>query len=274
MSKKMTYQPELAQQLDRYLAGGDTENLENYLASNSNLPGPRGNLELADAFGDSLADLAGRGGHSLWELCTKMTSIPVNEAPTNDPREFIPFCGAVGVGALGAAVPELFDGSLAAFRRLADDPRWRMREATAMGLQRLLRSRQEEAFAALEGWISGGSPLALRAAAAAVAEPPLLVYEETAQRALRLHRRIMERVAGFEDRRSGEFRTLRQALGYTLSVVVQATPEAGFAFLRGLAATPDPDVRWIVRENLKKSRLVKYFPEEVAGVKRMLEIGD
>jgi hypothetical protein len=273
MSKKAIYQAELARQLEEYLAGRDASGLTDYLASHSNLPGPRGNLELAEAFSDMLTEMAGESVGSLWELCVKMSAISADEAPTNDPREFIPFCGTVGIGALGAAVPTLYDDALKALRRLAEDPRWRMREAIAMGLQRLLRSRPDETLTALEGWISGGSPLTLRATAAAVAEPALLVYEETAQRALRLHRRILERVAGLEDRRSDEFKTLRQALGYTLSVVVQALPEPGFAFLRGLAATPDADVRWIVRENLKKNRLVRYFPADVARVKDVLEKG-
>ncbi len=274
MSKKATYQAGLARQLQEYLSGRDASGLMDYLASHSNLPGPRGNLELAEAFSDMVTEVGGENAGSLWELCVKMSAISADEAPTNNPREFIPFCGTVGIGALGAAAPGLFDGALAALRRLAEDPRWRMREATAMGLQRLLRSRPDETLTALEGWISGGSPLVLRAAAAAVAEPALLVYEDMAHRALRLHRRILERVVGFDDRRSEGFKTLRQALGYTLSVVVQAAPEVGFAFLRGLAATPDADIRWIVRENLKKNRLVRYFPEEVARVKDILEIGD
>jgi len=50
-------------------------------------------------------------------------------------------------------------------------------------------------------------------------------------------------------------RALRQALGYTLSVVTAASPETGFHLMEELAALPDPDIIWIVRENMKKKRL-------------------
>jgi hypothetical protein len=273
MSKRSTLQQEVIQELNHFLEGGDEQSLMDYVAANSNLPGPRGNLELAGAFEDALAGYPEPASLKLWDLCTDMASLAANDAPANDPREFIAFCGAVGVGALGATWPALFDQAVALLRQLANDPRWRMREAVAMGLQRLLVSHRQEVLDVLEYWVSSAGPLQLRAAAAGVAEPALLKDEETAQRALRIHRRILERVAGIETRRSEDFRVLRQALGYTLSVVVQAIPEPGFAFMRALATTPDQDIRWIVRENLKKKRLLKHFPAQVEAVRGMLEAG-
>jgi hypothetical protein len=273
MSKRATLRQEVIQELNHFLEGGDEESLMGYVAANSNLPGPRGNLELAEAFEDALADYPEPARLRLWDLCTHMAGVAADGAPTNDPREFIAFCGAVGVGSLGATWPAVFDQALAILKQLSNDSRWRMREAVAMGLQRLLASRKQEVLDVLEHWVSNAGPLELRAAAAAVAEPALLKDEETAQRALRIHRRIMERVAGIETRRSDEFKALRQALGYTLSVVVQAIPEPGFAFMRALATTPDKDIHWIVRENLKKNRLLKHFPAQVEAVRGMLEAG-
>ena len=58
-------------------------------------------------------------------------------------------------------------------------------------------------------------------------------------------------------RKSEEMRTLRQALGYTLSVAVAAAPVEGWPWLKSLMESRDPDVAWIVRENLKKNRLKK-----------------
>jgi hypothetical protein len=63
---------------------------------------------------------------------------------------------------------------------------------------------------------------------------------------------------------------LRKPLGYTPSVVVQSVPEEGFEFLAQLADSQDSDVLWIVRENLKKNRLVKNFPDQVASIKESL----
>jgi len=52
-------------------------------------------------------------------------------------------------------------------------------------------------------------------------------------------------------------RVLRQALGSCWSVAVAALPAEGFDRLERWAAGDDPDVRWVLRENLKKARLAK-----------------
>ena len=58
-----------------------------------------------------------------------------------------------------------------------------------------------------------------------------------------------------DQRRNEDVRALRQALGFTLSVVTAASPETGFHLMEELAALPDADIIWIVRENMKKTRL-------------------
>jgi hypothetical protein len=69
-----------------------------------------------------------------------------------------------------------------------------------------------------------------------------------------------------EARASDPVRVLRQALGYSVSVVVAAAPDAGFPLMQAWAAWGDPDVRWVIRENLKKKRLGQW-PEQVAAVR-------
>lgn len=128
-----------------------------------------------------------------------------------------------------------------------------------MGLHRLIAARRQETLNALEQWAAEGSPLEMRAAAAGVAEPTLLENGETVQAALELHEIILGRILEIEDRKSDEFKALRKGLGYTLSLVVQALPEAGFQLMHDLVATQDKDVLWIVKENLKKSRLTRHF---------------
>ena len=59
-------------------------------------------------------------------------------------------------------------------------------------------------------------------------------------------------------------------MGYTLSVVVNALPDAGFEYMARLVKTQDLDVRWIVKENLKKNRLTKNYPEEVETMKELM----
>jgi hypothetical protein len=64
------------------------------------------------------------------------------------------------------------------------------------------------------------------------------------------------------ERRATDVRVLRQALGYCWSVAVAADPEAGLPRFEALREDPDPDpdVAWIVRENLRKARLIRVMP--------------
>jgi hypothetical protein len=62
-------------------------------------------------------------------------------------------------------------------------------------------------------------------------------------------------------------------LGYSLSVVVSSIPEEGFEFMRRLAGSRDVDILWVVRENLKKNRLVRRHPREVESIQKLLSNG-
>jgi hypothetical protein len=258
--------------LEKLMDEGDDQALEEYLLLNSNLPSPRGNIELATAFGDVVGDFAwqGQAVQQLWAQCVHMTGISVEEAPVNDPREFLPFCGAVGLGAIGSASAGFYDPALAALRPLARDRRWRMREAVCFALQRLMVAHRKQTLSALTEWVSGGDLLEMRAAAATVAEPAILHDADSAPSALQLHREIFDQLPGLEERRSEAFKVLRKGLGYTLSVVVQALPDEGFSLMAELLQRGDRDVDWIVSQNLKKNRLAKYHPERVKALEPLL----
>ena len=75
---------------------------------------------------------------------------------------------------------------------------------------------------------------------------------------------------GIKERKNESARTLRKALGYTLSVVVSTQPEEGFAFLASLSETQDSDLQWILRENLKKKRLSYHYPDRVYHIKQLM----
>jgi hypothetical protein len=111
----------------------------------------------------------------------------------------------------------------------------------------------------------------MRAAAAGVAEPTLLKNNMTARGALELQKRIFDKILATDERKSNEFKTLRKGLGYTLSVVICAIPKEGFEYMRQLVDLRDKDVLWIIRENLKKNRLIKNFPEQVDSIRKLLE---
>jgi hypothetical protein len=271
MSKKENHRRDLIDLCEEFLETGDARRLMEYIVSNSNLPGRRANLELAWAFSEVVEDFSQMETDPLWGFCVNLAEISADEAPVNAPQEFLAFCGAIGIGAIGSIDPGFFDRALTALKALAHDARWRMRESVCFGLQRLMAKRDRDTLKALESWIIGGDLLEMRAASATVAEPGLLRDRDTAISTLQLHGKIIYQVLETKERKSEGFRVLRKALGYTLSVVVQAVPREGFQFMAQLAASQDSDVLWIVKENLKKNRLVKNFPDQVESITGLLQ---
>ena len=238
-----------------------TASWEPYLLAHSNLPGPRGNLELAAA----AADLGDEAQFRRW------AGLGPDVAPENTPACFLAFCGVVGLGAVMARVagrgeaispdPPYPDAGgetppLRLLRTLASDPRWRIREAVAMALQRWGDADMAGLLAAMADWV-GGNPLEQRAAAAALCEPRLLTQREHAAAVLEILDGITASISQLTDRRSDAFKTLRQGLGYCWSAAAAALPNVGKPLLERWLVSPDPDVRWIMRENLKKNRLVR-----------------
>lgn len=233
---------------------------EPYLLSHSGLPGPRGNLELAHA----AAQVGSEDQFRRWAALTP------EEAPENTPEAFLTFCGVLGLGAIlgrnsaprasspgpSRPGPSAKTSILAILRRLASDPRWRIREAVATGLQLWGDADMPALLAEMQAWAEGGS-YEQRAAAAALSEPRLLARPEYSAATLQVLERITARVAAAPgaERKSEPFRTLRQALGYCWSVAVAAEPAGGVPMMERWLADPDPDVRWIMRENLKKKRI-------------------
>ncbi len=267
--KAEEYRQTLAALLRAQLAG-EGEPLDEYLAAHSNLPSPAANFTLLHATVDVLTAALRQGNEAVWDLLARWAAVPATEAPANHPREFLPFAAALANGAIGAEFPAYFDAALARLRQQAGDPRWRTREMVAAGLQALARVRFPDLWYHLHDWVDGGDFLALRAVAAALAEPDLVADKEIAQAALGLHAEILARVQATPAaaRKSPEFRALRQGLGYTLSVVATGVPKETFALLRAWATIPDRDVRYIIRENLQKARL-RRFSEQYTEYKSL-----
>lgn len=269
MSRIEEYKRELAPLVAALQEPGEFKELSNYLLAHSNLPGPRGNLELAAAFAAVTAEQFLEAPEPVWRSCVQLMELDVEKAPVNDPREFLAFCGTQAIGAIGSVSTDYYHEAVARLHAAASDPRWRIREAVAMGLHHLLARERDRTLAEVATWVQPGAWLAMRAVAAGVAEPPLLRDAQTARAALTLHVRITDQLqtADPQERSSAAFRTLRQGLGYSLSVVVAALPPEGFACVHQLAGSLDRDVQWILRENLKKTRLTRRFPEEVAAIR-------
>jgi hypothetical protein len=238
---------------------------EPYLLEHSGLPGPQGNIELG---------LAAAEVRSPAEL-RRWASLDAKAAPTGGAEELLAFCGVVGLGRL------LVDGdgdgdALAELRTHAGDPRWRVREAVAMALQRWGARDFDALAAAMSDW-ARGSWLERRAAAAALCEPALLTDDRRVRSVLDV---LAQATAGVTEadraqRRTDDFKALRKGLGYCWSVAVAAgpavAPPAFEALVERAVASDDRDLRWIARENLRKRRLERLDPEWVAALRARLE---
>ena len=219
------------------------EDWDAFLLKESGLPGPRGNLELAQVVADA-------GNQALFE---RYLAYDADQAPTNSPYEFLAFCGVVGLGRLLA---EGQAGMLVPLRHCASDRRWRIREGVATALQRLGDVDMDALVRAMRTW-STGTALEQRAAAAALCEPRLLSRPKHARAVLRILDRITASVRQVENRKSEDFVALRKGLGYCWSVAVAALPGEGKRLMEKWLVDADRDVRWIMKENLKKNRLAR-----------------
>jgi HEAT repeat protein len=220
---------------EAFCAAGDREA---YLRANSHLPGPRSNLEL----------LAGAADEVDRDWALRWAAAPVGTDPTDV------FLISVGLVAQGRFAAQGEASSLPLLKRRAEDTEWRIREAVAIALQCLGDANLERLSEVVRDW-SRGSPLVQRAAVAAAAEPRLLRDGRLVPAALEVLDAATTSVAGASYPQAPEVRVLRQALGYAWSVVVAADVDRGWPRFAALAASPDSDTAWIVRENLSKNRL-------------------
>jgi len=246
--------------------------IEAWLVANSNLPGRRGNLELAWAFGDAFAQ--SKAGDARWREVQAWLCISEADAPTGDPREFLPFCALqAGGSTYGLADAETRQRIIAALKTSASDGRWRIREAVAMGFQRIAESDFEAVASILEAWVGEASLLEKRAIVATLAHPDLLAERARVARCLAVVEIILREMLPLDPsaRRTEGFRVLKKGLQFAISVFAAASPDEGFPFIARWAAVGDPTVRAILRANLQKARLAKRYPDRVAGAVRLLE---
>jgi len=224
------------------------EKLEKFIIENSNLPGPRGNLELAFAFAEIYKNL---------DVLLEWLEITEDEADTNDPKSFPAFCAAVGLGKIYTKTKD--KKLIPILKRLANDKRWRMREAVAFAFQIIGENAFEDLRSIFKKWIKKSNNLEKRAILVSLAHPKFL-NKENARFCFEMAETILR-----EMDREKDFDVLKKGLSFTISVFAAANPEAGFKFIKKWIGK-DKDIDRIMKENLKKNRLSGKYPEEVKSL--------
>jgi hypothetical protein len=233
--------------------------LEFYLRDQSRLPGTRANIELAQDFSDLLALCAPGRPEEARALLNHLVR-DEQKVASNTPGEFVLYCGVLAYGFCACTIPAWRVDVFTLLARQAQSQSARVREATILAWQKLLAAVPGDTLNALMNLLDQGDCLQLRACLTAISEPALLHTTEFVEAALVMQRVAIEYLHSLPvgERRRNDARILRQALGYTLSVVTAARPADGFALMCEIATWNDPDINWVLRENLKKRRLARF----------------
>lgn len=229
-----------------------------FLLEESGLPGPRANLELVEA-------VAMLGNE---ETFLRYISYTPEKAKINSKEEFLALCGTVGLGRL---IKEGKKEYLKTLKLLASDSRWRVREGVAMALQLYGEGYMSELIIEMQQWAEG-SQFEQRAAAAALCEPKLLKNKQDTVLVLQILDRITSSIEAVKDRKSDEFNTLKKGMAYCWSVAICEAMEVGKSMFEPWLESKDKDVIWILKENLKKNRLIKIDKNWVEDCKIRLEL--
>jgi hypothetical protein len=122
----------------------------------------------------------------------------------------------------------------------------------------------------MKEWIKGNW-YEKRAAAATLAEPRLLKQPKHAKQVLQILDMITVSMETKEFARDESYKVLRQGMAYCWSVAIVAMPEFGKPLMEKWLHREDKDIRWMMKENLKKNRLVKMNADWVKKCLKKLE---
>ena len=225
-----------------------------YLLTHSNLPGPRGNLELLYAFAkEANEDMVGE--------CLSA----IGPQTANSPEEFVGMCGILGFAVIHQ---DDLASTLDFLRQYASHDSWRLREAVAISIQEIALGRMDRIVGGLQDWAEG-NPLEKRAVVAALCEPKLLKMHESNLMIIDLLKRMTDPFNN-ADKLDDQQKVLRQALAYGWSVLIAAQPTEGKRAFESYLSSNNKHIRWILQENLKKNRLIKMDKDWVEKMKSSL----
>lgn len=240
----------------------EDDDLEDHLVENSGLPHPQDLGPGSPAPEQAQLDLAlmhAAAEEAPAHMFQNWVRRGAKQAPNETPFVAPVVAGTIGLGRLIAEGDHHHVGTL---RSLSSDPRWRVREAVVMALHRVAREDPEHVLEIVEDWSTGG-PVEQRAAVATLAHPLMVEKEDHARRALEALDDVTEALHEARTHDDEGLIALRKALGVAWSVAVAALPREGRARFEAWLAVEDPDVRWVLEENLKQRPMREVAPEWV-----------
>ncbi|MBK8945768.1 MAG: hypothetical protein IPM32_10945 [Ignavibacteriae bacterium] len=219
--------------------------LEKFLIENSNLPGPRANLELLFALSEVYED---------FDTILEWSKISEEQADTNAPKSFLVVCSLVCMGRIYTKNND--KKIIEILKEQSNDKRWRIREGVTFGLQIIGESNFNELVEIIDNWIKDSSNLEKRAILVSLAHPKFL-NKENAIYCFNIADQILSELKNDED-----YTVLKKGLEFTISVFVAANDVLGFEFLEKWIGKSDVIDR-IIKENLKKKRVKRIDVKKV-----------
>jgi len=211
------------------------------------------NLELAFAMAEIYDDL---------EVLIQWINITEDQAAGDTAKSFLPFCAAVCLG--NVYTKKRDKKTINILKGLANDSRWRIREAVAFGFQIIGKADFNRLRDIFSEWIKNSNNMEKRAILVSLAHPEILDENRSI-----FCFEICEVVLKEMDQKV-DMDVLRKGLDFTISVFIIANPLLGFDFIKKWLGI-DKDIDKIMRSNLKKNRLVKRFPKEVNNLLMIIE---
>ncbi|MDN5300036.1 MAG: hypothetical protein PWP51_2589 [Clostridiales bacterium] len=225
------------------------------LMQESNLPGPRGNLKRLDTFIDFATAMER-------QMCLNASKLAED---ANDPETFALMCG------VAASIAHNCSEQTALAMCYAEHPSWRVREGVCIGFQKAaVKMKPSELLTAMAP-LKAGNPFQQRAYVAGLCEPALLNDYIDASVVIDSLYEITMTVFDEADKLTEAQTALRKALGYGWSVAIAASPDYGMKQFETLAEQcKSKHIKWILRNNLKKNRLVKVNADWVAKMTQLV----
>lgn len=248
------------------LAGKD-QRLFQQLENLSGLPGTRMNMPLVQAFATECM----HRGKAADVLVFRMAGLHADLAPGGSPKEILPACGVLAIGARASEDPKLRKRALAQLHDAAEDLRFRVREVVPMALAKMGAAMGDTLVHETASWMDGF--FQATAVILALAEPQWLPAIDDADAALArlddaylLARNAPRAAARYPGRKA-----LVDALAIAPAVLATRFGVPVFELLARWSKTEMPELRTAIETNLKSGKLASRYKDEVERVRQALD---